>query len=1838
MPSNLKIVATNTFNEVDTTTDKLLLPPNKARYMLNCNILSQGEGNVGIVTNHKGNKQIEFTLPAGENVCIGTATDEENNVFYFFIWNSGGLHTIYQYNALTKQVNRLIQNLTDTANINILNFSKEFLILHANIVNDNLLYWVDGLNQARKTNIKKMFDKSITGYGAIIEQSFIDAYKQTAPLPPTGVYFSDTDKPFNRLYGQLTKYAQRFVYDDGEKSVYSDWSSVILPTKEPYNGINTIPTNNNGINVTVNTGNRLVKRIEIIVQASSGELNEEGLLPWRLIATVDKKELGLADYSSYVYKFYNDGNYPVVDQLEVIQPYIYMPDAPLCQAVAKRAMTYANGRQGFEVVDIDASVSVSYADLFIEDNVENEFNEPLFTVVLGEENYVKNDFVTRYDGTTFKTLGGRFNVHTITVGSDVKEGNQFIFSTGNGLIKNQFNFTVIALISDNAITIANKIKSQLIATGRIFKKTPKIAGVHDIYSNTTDGDGNITFSYIIATKDHDGGYMGATANAIPVEFDSLKDTGESVRNIKMGSTIKLGIEYEDFDGKKSLTYTTDALVVGIKPANDDGIKASTIRLQINHKAPIWAKYYQITRTTDLRYNDFIQILIQNVVEVPTTNTDNYLDLVIGSFYTYQKLHPNSNLNFQFEKGDRISLLKKQDGSYYDFFETEVLSYNETVTDRVKANLVTNGTTTVTVASASIGNVGKFILVDGVERTIINAPSPTTYLVDNPIGEVTAKTYLYYDLIDRRGTLRIRKPAITIEPNSIIEVYKPSSASPTDKTFWEFQKKFPIINPGTVDAYHGGNPQNQTVSLPALVDISEGTVYVRSREMPLNNEVPGTQVQIVTVEDPSYSDFYPSLFNDNGRVNAEDNAQGVVEFGSRMWFSNNYIEDTEINGLGYFINTNREDYNDEYGDIMLTKFEENKIFTFKQLRTAYVPVDARITQDNADLSMLVNTGKLLNPIQYLAWEGGIGNNPESWISDGTHQYFVSPNSGVVIRLGGNGEEPISKTYQVDNEVRQELIDAYNNGARIFGGFDRKNGVYLFSIDSYFQYIYSDGFNDNNWRVTIPPPDAVYEIVLNPDHGDVDFSDPTLWVYTPDTDYVGADSFTYRAFYDGEWTEPTKVCLDIVENLNRQKGWRPINPYCMVYGSYQGYDDLEEYYLDDLTATGVTKPNVVTDADYVSPIYAIETCPAKFGNVYMAQSFTRNNCVPGEIGLSVQYEVFENTHYADTQEEADEAAQEDIDDNGQAFANANADCIPVTYFSSLATKVVSRNNCEDDQTTLPVTYIVPLGKYQSYISQADADAKAQADITLNSQDWANENGECIDPVYWNEVQSISIGRNNCGPGQEGTLITYTVPAHSYSASSQYLANQEALADIADNAQDYANDPVNGSICKPIGSFGNQEITLEFTKEGCVSGEPTVFTFTYAANQIFASSQVIADALATDIFEIEGQDMANDDERGICGDFPNIPCGETHTLVAGMPTVQYIAIDENAGSFDVGYTAIGGASKIVGSIDGIEVFDTGYFGNILYQDALDAALTVLSLPTEPIVASETGTVNTIKGITGNLLKLEIYSPIDGSSTEVSTTCVNVVYTPRWIVDTEYCDCNMTFDFVITGETETTTSLQVVPVGGTGPYTYSWSTGNTTNTITGALKSSAYTITVVDSVGCTFTEEVIPNVLILEGATIEMFHLNEPSTDPDDYFYPRTTCGVGYLYCDHYSKYELFANGESQGIFSLNNDYFHSDNPIHEWANDEFNFVPFPYPNPSRIYQNDDRYVGKQISKEMAELLSTVDGKIIFGLIWTQTGEVQVSDHQAFHRVRVIRKDGTVILDMCLNGLNDYTLDLYS
>lgn len=1061
MPSPLKQIHTQSFaggRNSDLAPE--FLPNDTYRRMQNCNVLSTPDGNVDIVTNVKGNTAIHVDLPPGTNKTIGVALDEENNRMYYAVWNSEGYHSWFRYDYVTNRVSRVLQCITDTNEQDIFRWGPDDYIFHADVIGGDLLYWTMAGHPPRKINIRKAMDKSGFGYGADISEEFTRAYKRAGIYAPQVEYFTDEGKKFNLLYRRQFKFAYRWIYDDNEKSDWSEWSSVPNPVFESFIGEKTIPIENNGIKVFIETGSSIVVGIELAMQTI---LEDGSLSLWRLVDSLNKDHLGISDDDRYEYRFYNEGSYTPIDQSKIIRNYSFIPRDPACQSFTKNAIVYSNFTEGFDPVDVDVDWSVEYEDVYFDEPDTGENNPELIY-----------NFIRREDD-----KGRHATIGEFIVGPDVKMGNVFevvFFSVGtilstkvkHGQVIRQ-TLRVVATANDDARTVASKLANQLRTIQTGTSDHHKKSYVRDVVSY---GGGSYGFEWRHRTS-YMATHWAVTVTATPIDVVTIEDNGQSVRVIKNGSSTKYGIVYYDDDGRKSSVYSNDGLIVSVDTPNELGaIKSPVVKFRINHAPPYWAKYYSIVRTRDLTFDNYIYMYLQKVAEIVHDSGEEYYNISIGSLYTYQRVHPNSTLRYDFRAGDRLRVIYAPDNGGHkiveDYRDFEILSYSPEVVEIMDQDIEIDGSAIVKVDTASDDHIGSFIRVDGSEREIIAVVDGTTYELERPIAtgnEHSSRKYPSYEIVNKRGVLRVAKdPDHPISSGSVAMIFSPATQgqSDNDDMFHEFNKKFNIIGSGTANAAHEGNVQNQDASNPAIVAVTEGTAYVRQRAFPVNNSEYNTQVEVFLIEDSSYSDFYYSNMTDDGKANALDTGQGVVHFDSRARWSNNFVEGTRINGLNDFDNLDREDYNDQYGAIVRTIFANGRLFVFKHLKCSYATVYAnRITQADGS-EILATTDRLLpRMLEYFLWDGGLGSNPGGVTRHGNNFFFVSPDSGIAGMISYNGVEPISFTYSLDKVIREKISAAKTSGARMLAWYDRKNGNYELTFGPHDNIIFSGDFVQSDW---------------------------------------------------------------------------------------------------------------------------------------------------------------------------------------------------------------------------------------------------------------------------------------------------------------------------------------------------------------------------------------------------------------------------------------------------------------------------------------------------------------------------------------------------------------------------------------------------------------------------------------------------------------------------------------------------------------------------------------------------------------------------------------------------------
>lgn len=359
-----------------------------------------------INTNIIGNVYVPYNKPAGTNQVIGAKADVLRDRVFEFIWNSNDYHSIVIYDNATRTRTKLIENLTDTNDIDVLQFTRNNKILHVDIIyrgddEGDLLFYTDGNVTPRKLNVKHIQD----GIYTYIKVPFIELAKMPPINPVIAVYGTDATRNANSLRKKLVMATYRWSYDDFEKPTFTTYSKIPLPIGY-YGSDNDIDsTKNNFITFTVETGDENVTDIEIAVRFNVDNTWDDFVLA----ISLNKEQLGIADNVTYDYLFYNDAIYPPLDVEEVTQLFDWVPKKAKSQClpngnvVAFGALT--EGYDNYPISQLDVTITAANAT-----NIPPDTDPPAIT----------------YD-----VLNGTF---TFTVSGSVPTGTIYsIFASGTGV-------------------------------------------------------------------------------------------------------------------------------------------------------------------------------------------------------------------------------------------------------------------------------------------------------------------------------------------------------------------------------------------------------------------------------------------------------------------------------------------------------------------------------------------------------------------------------------------------------------------------------------------------------------------------------------------------------------------------------------------------------------------------------------------------------------------------------------------------------------------------------------------------------------------------------------------------------------------------------------------------------------------------------------------------------------------------------------------------------------------------------------------------------------------------------------------------------------------------------------------------------------------------------------------------------------------------------------------------------------------------------------------------------------------------------------------------------------
>lgn len=179
----------------------------------------------------------------------------------------------------------------------------------------------------------------------------------------------------------------------------------------------------------------------------------------------------------------------------------------------------------------------------------------------------------------------------------------------------------------------------------------------------------------------------------------------------------------------------------------------------------------------------------------------------------------------------------------------------------------------------------------------------------------------------------------------IEIYTPKSESENDP-WYEVGVEFPIINPHTVTRSHGGDINQVYGTGDGEVYLNCGDVYIRQRVMSTGYQYVGGSANIGDAndnvaawfcEDPHYSDFYVSNWNNKGRLGLFSPFAKQQHLKASIYHTNSLIDNTQINGLSRIEFFNNVAVKDEHGSInrLMQIGDTLKAFQDRKITSVYI---------------------------------------------------------------------------------------------------------------------------------------------------------------------------------------------------------------------------------------------------------------------------------------------------------------------------------------------------------------------------------------------------------------------------------------------------------------------------------------------------------------------------------------------------------------------------------------------------------------------------------------------------------------------------------------------------------------------------------------------------------------------------------------------------------------------------------------------------------------------------------------------------------------------------------------
>lgn len=570
-----------------------------------------------VISNIVGNRLFNYSgKPSGLNKFIGGIANILRNTIIACFYNSNSHHYIVEYNLDTRVATRVFESLLDSTS-DILQFTISGKITGMNIYNrdeGDLFFFLDSLG--RPTYMDITLFKAQT-YNPVT-RPIIDVCLLPPLSPITGAYSNDLTRVANGFFKKLTRYRYRWVYDDNGKSCYSTISTVPLPINILNPAYTNVTTNNNVINLTLNSGGQNVKDIELDVSISE---SSNQFARFQRVQIINKSDQGIADDTNFTISFYNDSTYPFIDDNESLLLHDVVPDAAFAQEFPNGNVdSYGNITEGYNK-DLVPNVVVTI-------NTIAAGNGGIIGTLNGIETVITDTSTFQIFNIAFSGIPAAGTVIEVKV---QRTTDSAIFTAA----------TYTTIIGDTATNVAGAINASFNSMGQVNNSVITGGTSVTVLGNFILQPKRIFFSLTITPP------TSATAS-------------NSVATWKWSTSRDIALIYYSQQGKTNGVLYNARIDFPAYSENGSQVPLLPfINIKIYHVPPIWAYSYQVVFTKEPT-----QYLFFETIDVNTTEAA-YFYFDITNLSLNQSKSPTTAevVSWTFQDGDRMRMIRRMSDGF-----------------------------------------------------------------------------------------------------------------------------------------------------------------------------------------------------------------------------------------------------------------------------------------------------------------------------------------------------------------------------------------------------------------------------------------------------------------------------------------------------------------------------------------------------------------------------------------------------------------------------------------------------------------------------------------------------------------------------------------------------------------------------------------------------------------------------------------------------------------------------------------------------------------------------------------------------------------------------------------------------------------------------------------------------------------------------------------------------------------------------------------------------------------------------------------------------------------------